>query len=133
MTKLKIFFNDMQGEKFEIKLDNKFKLIAYYNERFEPFDEEGLFNIYHIVLENNGDKNKSYGIYANGILAESTTEESIKRFPNYELLKNLYINDATINQTDKMMKNKQRLKLMTFIKTNKNKSAITQSKTQKIR
>lgn len=133
MTKLKVVYNDMQGENFDIKLDNKFKLIAYYNERFEPFDEEGLFNIYHIVLENDGDKNKSYGIYANGVLAESTTEASIKRFPNYELLKNLYINDTTFKLTDKILKNKQRLKLMTFIKTNKNKSIISQSKTQKFR
>jgi len=68
---------------YQITHLDKFKLIAYYNEDFEEVNIEKVFNIYHIVLEN-VNKYDSYGIYANGILAESTSEASLERFPHYE-------------------------------------------------
>jgi len=71
-------YNDYQT----MHLD-KFKLIAYYNKDFEEVNIEKVFNIYHIVLEN-VNKYENYGIYANGILAESTSEASLQRFPHYE-------------------------------------------------
>ena len=68
---------------YKLMLEGKHKLIAFYDDRFEEVDEEDIFNIYHIILEN-ADKYGQYAIYANGVLAESTSEESIGRFPNYE-------------------------------------------------
>ena len=46
----------------------------------------GYFNIYHIVLENNGDVEKNYGIYANGLLVESTNEKTMKKDIDIELI-----------------------------------------------
>ena len=65
-------------------LDGKKKLIAYYDDRFEEVIDTSLFDIYHIVLENEN-KYGSYALYANGVLAESTSEASLSRFPNYEV------------------------------------------------
>jgi len=73
---------------YQITHLDKFKLIAYYNEDFEEVNIEKVFNIYHIVLEN-VNKYDSYGIYANGILAESTSEASLERFPHYERINSL--------------------------------------------
>jgi hypothetical protein len=72
------YYND-----YKITLLDKYKLIAYYDERFEELNTEKKYNIYHIVLENDN-KYGNYGIYANGILAESTSEVSLLKFPNYE-------------------------------------------------
>ena len=77
ITTLTKYYND-----YSIVLDGKKKLIAYYDERFEEVNDTRLFNIYHIVLENEN-KYGSYGLYANGVLAESTSEASLSRFPNY--------------------------------------------------
>ena len=72
------YYND-----YKMELENKYKLIAYFDDRFEEVMEERVFNIYHIVLEN-ANKYDNYGIWANGILAESTCEVSLSRFPGYE-------------------------------------------------
>jgi len=68
---------------YKITLFNKYKLIAYYDLDFEEVNDENIYNIYHIVIENEN-KYGSYGIYANGILAESTNEAGLIRFPGYE-------------------------------------------------
>jgi len=67
-------------------LDEKHKVIACFHKEFEQYNEQGYFNIYHIVLENNGDIEKNYGIYANGILVESTNEKTIKKDIDIELI-----------------------------------------------
>ena len=78
MKGLMKYYND-----YKMELEDKYKLIAYFDERFEEVNEEGVFNIYHIVLEN-ANKYDNYGIWANGILAESTCEVSLSRFPSYD-------------------------------------------------
>ena len=72
--------------KFNRGLDNMHKVIACFDKDFEQYNEQGFFNIYHIVLENNGDVEKNYGIYANGILAESTNEKTIEKDIEIELI-----------------------------------------------
>ena len=59
--------------KYDMKIDDKYKIIACFDKRFQEFNEPGYFNIYHLVLD------KIYGIYANGILAESTDEITLNR------------------------------------------------------
>jgi hypothetical protein len=68
---------------YKITLFNKYKLIAYYDLNFEEVNEKALFNIYHLVIENNN-KYGSFGVIANGILAETTDEAGLLRFPGYE-------------------------------------------------
>jgi hypothetical protein len=114
---------------FQLVLHNKYKLIAYFDERFEEVNDNAIFNIYHIVLENK-DKYGSYGIYANGILAETTTEASLERFPNYKLIEHK-ITDKMIN-TEKIMGNfvSKGIQLI-HTTTNKYKWRFSNSKTQK--
>jgi hypothetical protein len=114
---------------FKLLIEDKYKLLAYYDERFEEINDVGIFNIYHIVLENK-DKYGSYGIYANGILAETTTEASLERFPNYKLIEHK-ITDKMIN-TEKIMGNfvSKGIQLI-HTTTNKYKWRFSNSKTQK--
>ena len=47
--------------------------------------KEGYYNIYHIVLEDDNNY-YNYGIYANGILTESTMENTLSKLNNYDLI-----------------------------------------------
>jgi len=68
---------------YNAKIGDKYKLLAYHDERFEEIMMNAVFEIYHIVLENE-DENFNYGIYANGILAESTDEITLMRMKGFE-------------------------------------------------
>jgi hypothetical protein len=70
---------------YNLKLDGKHKLIAYYDEHFEECMEDAYFNIYHLVLESDT-PDTNYGIYANGLLVESTDEITLSRIQNYSLI-----------------------------------------------
>jgi hypothetical protein len=69
-----------------LKIDDKYKIIACFDKRFQEFNEPGYFNIYHLVLESDNETFKNYGIYANGILAESTDEITLNRMKDYKLI-----------------------------------------------
>lgn len=51
-------------------IDDKKLLLSYANENAEKIDDEETRNVYHIVLENDNIKGQ-YGVYANGVLAET--------------------------------------------------------------
>lgn len=68
---------------YKITMFNKYKLIAYYDLNFEEVNDTALYNIYHLVIENDN-KYGSFGVFANGILAETTDEAGLLRFPGYE-------------------------------------------------
>ena len=68
---------------YNAKIEDKYKLLAYHDERFEEIMMNAVFEIYHIVLENENE-NFNYGIYANGILAESTDEITLMRMKGFE-------------------------------------------------
>lgn len=57
--------------------DGKYRLFSKYDERSKPYGKKGLFKVYHFSLENR-DKNRNYGVYANGLLVESCFEDTIK-------------------------------------------------------
>jgi hypothetical protein len=79
------------------KIEDKKKVIACFDKRFQEHNEIGLFNIYHLVLENNNNEYKNYGIYANGILAESTDEITLTRTENYSLINLEYKSEIITN------------------------------------
>jgi hypothetical protein len=78
--------NNLGNYRYDRILEGKNKIIACFDVDFEQHNEEGYFNIYHIVLENNGNVEKNYGIYANGILVESTNEKTIEKDIDIELI-----------------------------------------------
>jgi hypothetical protein len=66
------------GINYSNMIDDKYKVIACYDPKFVEIKKEHTYNIYHLVLENKH-KERNYGIYANGILVESTEELNVER------------------------------------------------------
>lgn len=50
--------------------DKKYRLIACVDERAEPWNSDGTYNIYHFALEHIDDS-FNYGVYASGLLVET--------------------------------------------------------------
>jgi len=66
--------------------DKKYRLIAMIDERAEPFQEDGVFSIWHLALENNDDF-MNYGIYANGgLVVETTSKRMLRDYSGMKLL-----------------------------------------------
>ena len=51
--------------------DKKYRLMACLDERAEPWNSKGTYNIWHFALENSNEK-MNYGVYANGGLLVET-------------------------------------------------------------
>jgi hypothetical protein len=56
-----------------LKVFDRKKLLAFYSNKFEPISDGSIMDLYGLVLEND-DIHSCEGIYANGILVESTSE-----------------------------------------------------------
>jgi BspA type Leucine rich repeat region (6 copies)/Hint domain len=65
--------------------DDKYRLPACVDSRTKPYEKEGTFTVYHIALEND-DYYMNYGIYANGLLVESTSKRYLKELSNMTLI-----------------------------------------------
>ena len=85
------FTDDLQREN-TIKINgdtyltnNYCRVPACADERAIPYTEEGVFNIYHIALDND-DYYMNYGIYANGILVETCSKRYLKELSSMKLL-----------------------------------------------
>jgi len=68
------FGNEMQ------KVDDKTCLLACASDKFEKIQNTEIYKWANICLENDGNIKNRYGIYANGILCETPTEEHIFSF-----------------------------------------------------
>jgi hypothetical protein len=65
--------------------DDKYRLIACLDDRAIPYLEEGVFNIWHIALENDN-YYMNYGIYANGLLVETCSQRILKELSGMILI-----------------------------------------------
>jgi len=64
--------------------DKKYRLMAFLDERAEPWNSQGEYTILHFALENNDD-GLNYGVYANGgLLVESCSIRFLKNKSNME-------------------------------------------------
>ena len=52
-------------------IDDKQLLLAGLSDSFTQIKGDDIYDIYHIVLEDEDGKSKRYGIWANGVLTES--------------------------------------------------------------
>ena len=52
----------------------KYRMLAGLDDRCEKV-VEGIFNVYHLILENNGDQDNWDWIYANGVVTETMSEK----------------------------------------------------------
>lgn len=53
-----------------MKIEDKYLLLSCVNEKAKKIENNEIYNVYHIVLEND-DENGQYGIYSNGVLSET--------------------------------------------------------------
>lgn len=53
-------------------IDDKQLLLAGFSDSFTQIEGDDIYDIFHIVLEDDDGKSKRYGIWANGVLTEST-------------------------------------------------------------
>ena len=65
--------------------DDKYRLMAEFDERAVPYEVEGEFNIYHFALEN-ANYFHNYGVYANGLLVESCSKRYLQEKSNMRIL-----------------------------------------------
>ena len=68
-----------------IKIDDKYLLLAGVSTQFKKIKEIIPYIYYHLTLENNGDDDERFGIYANGILTETVSKNQFNDF-SYELI-----------------------------------------------
>jgi hypothetical protein len=66
--------------------ENKYRLFAMFDNRGVPFQEKGVFSLWHLALDNNDDY-MNYGIYANGgLLVETTSKRMLGEYPGMIIL-----------------------------------------------
>jgi hypothetical protein len=65
--------------------DNKYRLMACLDERAKPYTEEGVHTIWHFALENDN-YYYNYGVYANGLLVETSSKRMMKELSGMELV-----------------------------------------------
>ena len=65
--------------------DDKCRLIACFDERAIPYEQEGTFPIWHIALEHEDDF-ANYGVYANGLLVESCSKDYLIHHSGMKIL-----------------------------------------------
>jgi hypothetical protein len=61
-------------------IEGKYLIFANMCEQYEQITNTNTYTYYHFALEDSGDHLKKYGIWANGILAETTSR---KKFLNH--------------------------------------------------
>lgn len=70
----------------ELKVtDRKYRLMSCLDDRSLPYEVEGIHNIWHFALEHD-DYYMNYGIYANGLLVETTSKRMMHELSGMELV-----------------------------------------------
>ena len=57
-----------------LKIDDKYLLLSAASDKFEKVLGNDKYTYYHLVLENNGDDEERFGIWANGVLTETPSK-----------------------------------------------------------
>jgi hypothetical protein len=65
--------------------DDKFRLMACVDDKAEPWEQEGEHMIWHFALESD-DYFVNYGVYANGLLVESSSKRFIIELSNMDIV-----------------------------------------------
>jgi len=60
----------------EYLIDGKYMVLSAVSKQFVKVTDKNEYTYYHIVLEDDGDDNRRYGIWANGILSESQSRSA---------------------------------------------------------
>lgn len=69
--------------------DNKYRVMAYLDERTEPWNSRGTYMIWHFAVEDN-DERRNFGVYVNGgLLVETCSIFYLKNKSNMEFISEL--------------------------------------------
>jgi hypothetical protein len=58
----------------EVVIDDKIVMIAPVSAEFTQITDRDVYTYYHFVVENDGDNDRRYGVYANGFLTETPSK-----------------------------------------------------------
>ena len=58
----------------EVVIDDKILMVAPVSKEFEKITDRSVYVYYHFVVENDGDDDRRYGVYANGFLTETPSK-----------------------------------------------------------
>ena len=58
----------------EVIIDDKIVMIAPVSAEFTQITDRDIYTYYHFVVENDGDNDRRYGVYANGFLTETPSK-----------------------------------------------------------
>ena len=67
------------------KIEDKYLLLAGLSDKFVKLTDSSLYTYYHFTIENGGNDNLRYGVWANGVLTETPCKNMFKSY-NFELL-----------------------------------------------
>lgn len=65
-----------------LKIDEKYLLMVGLSDKFERVEGEDIYTYYHFCVENDGDNETRYGIWANGVLVETPCKRDILEYKN---------------------------------------------------
>jgi hypothetical protein len=62
-------------------IDDKYLLLSAVSKEFLKLENTNVYTYYHFILENNGNDDERFGVWANGILTETPSK---KQFTNHK-------------------------------------------------
>ena len=66
-------------------IDDKYLLLSAVSKQFIKLENTNLYTYYHFILENNGNDDERFGVWANGILTETPSKKQFNKH-KYTLL-----------------------------------------------
>jgi hypothetical protein len=75
--------DEMNGRVFVT--EKHYRLFAYLDEKTKVYPKNGEYEIWHFALENEDEKG-NYGVYANGLLVESSSKRMMHEYSGMQLL-----------------------------------------------
>lgn len=70
--------------KRDLNIDGKKLILAAACNQFIKVEDKKTYNFYHLILDDDGDQNKSFGVWSNGILCETMTRSyyiNLSKYP----------------------------------------------------
>jgi hypothetical protein len=67
-----------------LKIFDKYLLLCCVSDDFEKLEDTNDYTYYNFCLENNGDDDERFGVWASGILVESTSKNEFNSFKSYK-------------------------------------------------
>ena len=90
------------------KINDKYLLLACISNNFKKIEDNKIYTYFHFILENNGDDDQRFGVWANGILSETPS-------------KNFYVNWNLFKSDSNFIQKKSSEKIVSFLKNCYNK------------